>query len=187
MLGPLQRLCMGWALTSYTSTARPSRTLADLHEEAAGRRHRPLFSPARTLEGITEGALPQHGPDQNLRHSQHRGQSSGWTARKTETLCLSPSVMSGTKTPTQRGWWWSGFLTTAERLGTNLTEFWMSSSVTSTTEQCSSSRGNRSAPPWVTHWSIWAHKNQCFSGWLTELTAQHVQFYWGYSVTMLPL
>lgn len=64
--------------------------------------------------------------------------------------------------PPQRGWWWSGFLTTAERLGTNLTEFWMSSSVTSTTEQCSSSRGNRSAPPWVTHWSIWAHKKQMF-------------------------
>lgn len=47
---------------------------AHLHEEAAGRRHRPLFSPARTLEGITEGALPQHGSDQNLRHPQHRGQ-----------------------------------------------------------------------------------------------------------------
>lgn len=57
-------------------------------------------------------------------------------------------------------WWWSGFLTTAERLGTNLTEFWMSSSVTSTTVQCSSSRGNRSVPPWVTHWSIWTHKKQ---------------------------
>lgn len=47
------------------------------------------------------------------------------------------------------------FLTTAERLGTNLTEFWISSSVTSTTEQWSSSRGRGSAPPWVTHGSIW--------------------------------
>lgn len=47
------------------------------------------------------------------------------------------------------------FLTTADRLGTNLTEFWMSSSVTSTTEQCSSSKGRGSVPPFVTHWSTW--------------------------------
>lgn len=47
-----------------------SQMLADLHEEAAGRRHRPLFSPARTLKWITEGALPQHSSDQNLKHSQ---------------------------------------------------------------------------------------------------------------------
>lgn len=32
-----------------------------LHEQAARRRHGPLLSPARTLEGVTEGALPQHG------------------------------------------------------------------------------------------------------------------------------
>lgn len=183
-VGPLQRLCMGQVLSSYTSTAQCSRTSADLHEEAAGRRHRPLLSPARTLEGITEGALPQHGSDQNLGHSQHRGQWSGWAARKKESLFLSLSVMSGAKTPTPGGW---GFLTTAERLGTNLTEFWMSSSVTSTTEQCSSSRGSRSAPPWVTQWSIWAHKTQMSQRLTYRVYCSACQFYWGYSVVMLPL
>lgn len=41
-----------------------------LHEQAAGRRHGPLLSPARTLKGVAEGALPQHGSDQDLKHSQ---------------------------------------------------------------------------------------------------------------------
>ena len=41
-----------------------------LHEQAAGRRHGALLSPARTLEGVAEGALPQHGSDQDLKRSQ---------------------------------------------------------------------------------------------------------------------
>lgn len=45
----------------------------------------------------------------------------------------------------------SDVLTTADRLGTSLTEFCTSSSVTSTTVQCSSSRGRRSVPSSVTH------------------------------------
>lgn len=41
--------------------------------------------------------------------------------------------------------------TTAGRLGMVFTEFWTSSSVTSTTEQCSSSSGSGSAPPLLSH------------------------------------
>lgn len=41
-----------------------------LHKQAAGRRHGPLLSPARAFEGVTEGALPQHGLHQDLKHSQ---------------------------------------------------------------------------------------------------------------------
>lgn len=41
-----------------------------LHEQATRCRHGPLLSPARTLKGVTEGALPQHGSYQNLKHSQ---------------------------------------------------------------------------------------------------------------------
>lgn len=40
-----------------------------LHEQAARCRHGPLLSPARALKGITEGALPQHGSYQDLKHS----------------------------------------------------------------------------------------------------------------------
>lgn len=41
-----------------------------LHEQAARCRHGPLLSPARTLKGVTEGALPQHGSHQDLKRSQ---------------------------------------------------------------------------------------------------------------------
>lgn len=43
-----------------------------LHEQAARCRHGPLLPPARTLKGVTEGALPQHGSYQDLKHSQTR-------------------------------------------------------------------------------------------------------------------
>lgn len=69
----------------------------------------------------------------------------------------------------------SVFLTTAERLGTNLTEFWMSSSVTSTTEQWSSSRGRGSAPPWVTHGSIWKGMDRSEIGHFHNLTPRGSQ------------
>lgn len=69
----------------------------------------------------------------------------------------------------------SVFLTTAERLGTNLTEFWISSSVTSTTEQWSSSRGRGSAPPWVTHGSIWKDVDSSEIGHFHNLTPRGPQ------------
>ena len=41
-----------------------------LHEQAARCRHGPLLSPTWTFKGVTEGALPQHGFYQDLKHSQ---------------------------------------------------------------------------------------------------------------------
>lgn len=41
-----------------------------LHEQAARCRHGPLLSPARTLKGVTEGALPQHGFYQDLKRAR---------------------------------------------------------------------------------------------------------------------
>lgn len=48
--------------------------MVGLHEQAAGRRHGPLLSPARTFKGVAEGALPQHGSYQDLEWTQ-RGYS----------------------------------------------------------------------------------------------------------------
>lgn len=116
--------------------------LPGLHSEREGWRSsearrswstgRPSLVPPGQVEGVPEGALPQHGPDQDLQR----------TRRSSHTLLTHSS--SHTRPHTQ--------LTTVAKLGTCLTEFSTSSSVTSIrTQQRSSSGGSGSAPWLVTH------------------------------------
>ena len=57
-------------ILSYIKEEDVNLDSAFLHEQAPRRRHGPLLSPARALEGVAEGALPQHRFHQDLKQSQ---------------------------------------------------------------------------------------------------------------------